>query len=79
MKPMQQLEVFGFCRVCWKRLCFCLEGMKDETTKKTVRELREELNTIHYQWGCSNADVRIATITNMKTGVVRKVINTSGA
>lgn len=60
-------KCYGYCRNCWKELEFEIDA-----TKKTVREMREEINTIHKNWGCETSDVRLVRLTNTATG---KIVN----
>lgn len=68
MSDKLPVECFGFCRQCWAKLNFQLDGKE-----KTVKQLREELTAIHYQWGCSLSDVRIFSIKNPKTGETKVI------
>lgn len=53
----ESVVVFGYCRECWRKLTFTLN-----VKGKTVAAIRAEIQAIHYQWGCTVADVRLVKL-----------------
>lgn len=68
----ESVEVYAYCRECWRELSFNLNA-----TGKTVAALRAEVQSIHYQWGCTVADVRLVRLVGKhKTVHIQKPIAT---